>query len=98
MVVFREILCKTILSPCQIPGIRYSINPYVGCQHACTYCYARFMLKYRHQNEKWGEFVDIKVNATQALRKQLHKAKPGLALLSSVTDAYQPIETKYELT
>ena len=98
MVVFREILCKTVLSKCKIPGVKYSINPYLGCQHACVYCYARFMLKYHHQNEKWGEFVDIKVNAPQILTKQLHKTEPGLILISSVTDPYQVIEERYALT
>jgi DNA repair photolyase len=98
MVVFRETLCRSVLSRCQIPGIMYSINPYIGCQHACVYCYARFMLKYRHQDEKWGEFVDIKVNAPQALAKQIYKAEPGLTLMSSVTDPYQPVEERYELS
>jgi len=52
----------------------------------------------RHKGEKWGDFVEVKINAPEVLRKQLEKAKPGEVIMSSVTDAYQPIEKKYKLT
>jgi len=98
MVVVREVVCKSILSRCGIQGMDYSINPYLGCQHACVYCYARFMLKYRGGDEDWGEFVDVRVNAPRVLARQLPKARVGSILVSSVTDPYQPLEGKYELT
>ncbi len=56
------------------------------------------MLRYRPHAEKWGSFVDVKINAPEILRQQLGKKKPALVLLSSVTDPYQPIEEKYCLT
>ncbi|MBI5846590.1 MAG: radical SAM protein [Nitrospirae bacterium] len=96
--IIREIQAKSILSKSGIPGTDYCINAYVGCSHACVYCYATFMKKYTGHTEPWGAFVDVKVNAAELLRKQLQKAKRGHVMISSVTDAYQPIEVKYRLT
>jgi len=96
--IIREIQAKSILSKSGIPGADYCINAYVGCSHACVYCYATFMKKYTGHTEQWGTFVDVKVNAAELLRKQLQKAKRGHVMVSSVTDAYQPIEVKYRLT
>jgi DNA repair photolyase len=97
-IVIREIQAKSILSTSGIPGADYCVNAYVGCTHACTYCYAMFMKKYTAHVEPWGRFVDVKMNAPALLRKQLRKAAKGNVMLSSVTDAYQPLEAKYRLT
>ncbi|MCL4492507.1 MAG: radical SAM protein [Nitrospirae bacterium] len=96
--VVQEIKAKSILSKSGIPGVDYCINPYVGCSHACKYCYATFMKKYTGHTEEWGYFIDAKINAPDILRRQLKKAKPGAVMLSSVTDAYQPAEAGYKLT
>jgi DNA repair photolyase len=56
------------------------------------------MRRFTGHKEPWGKFLDIKENAASVLEKELKKAKKGLVLLSSVTDPYQPIEKKYELT
>jgi len=98
VVVVREVLCKSALSRSRIYGVDYSVNPYLGCQHGCTYCYARFMARKSHRGEEWGSFVDVKVNALQRLAPELRRGPRGLVLLSSVTDAYQPLERKYGLT
>ncbi|RLE64891.1 MAG: radical SAM protein [Thermoprotei archaeon] len=90
--------CKTILSRSRIYGVDYAVNPYLGCMHGCLYCYARFMLKHLPQGLEWGEFVYVKINAPLILVRELRKKKKGLVLLSSVTDPYQPIEKRYELT
>lgn len=77
----------------------YCLNPYTGCQINCAYCYARlFMRRYSGHTEAWGEFVDVKVNAPEVLRKQLGRAKKGTVWISSVCDPYQPLEAKYALT
>lgn len=94
----REITAKSILSKSGIPGVDYCINPYVGCSHACVYCYATFMKRFTGHTGRWGTFVDAKVNAPGVLERQLRKAKTGSVMLSSVTDAYQPLEVKYRLT
>lgn len=50
----------------------YVINPYVGGQHACSYCYAGFMKRFTGHTEPWGEFVDVKVNAAELLRTEVN--------------------------
>ncbi len=94
----REIQSRTILSRSRIYGVDYSVNPYVGCQHACAYCFARFMARKEHRGEEWGSFVDVKINAPKLLAYELQRKPKGLVLLSSVTDPYQPLEKEYELT
>ena len=96
--IIKEVQARSILSKSGIPGADYCVNAYVGCSHACEYCYATFMKKYTGHTEAWGTFVDVKVNAAELLRKQIQKAKRGHVMVSSVTDAYQPIEVKYRLT
>ena len=94
----KEILAKTVLTKTAISGFDYCINPYIGCGHGCRYCYASFMKRFTGHLEPWGEFIDVKVNAPHLLRKQLKRAKQGVVALSTVTDPYQPIEKKYQLT
>ncbi|RLE53839.1 MAG: radical SAM protein [Candidatus Methanomethylicota archaeon] len=94
----KEIYCKSILSRSKIYGADYSINPYFGCLHGCTYCYARYMLRKLPSNLMWGEFVHAKINAPTVLLKELRRSKRGRVLLSSVTDPYQLVEAKYMLT
>lgn len=96
--IIKEVQAKSILSKSGIPGADYCINAYVGCAHSCVYCYATFMKKYTGHTEAWGTFVDVKVNAAELLRKQLPKTRRGHVMVSSVTDAYQPLEVKYRLT
>ncbi|HHT9115001.1 MAG: DUF5131 family protein [Planctomycetes bacterium] len=96
--IIREIKAKSILTKSGIPGVDYCVNPYVGCSHGCRYCYATFMKKYTGHTEPWGGFVDVKINTPEILQKQLKRARMGRVMVSSVTDAYQPIESKYKLT
>lgn len=92
----KEITAKGILSKSQV--YEYTINPYVGCAHACVYCYAKFMKRFTGHTEPWGDFVDVKINAPELLLKEIKKKKPGRVWISGVCDAYQPLEKKYELT
>jgi DNA repair photolyase len=94
----REIFSKSVLTKTAITSFDYCINPYIGCGHGCRYCYASFMKRFTGHREPWGEFVDVKVNASQLLRKQLKRARRGIVTLSTVTDPYQPLERKYQLT
>lgn len=94
----REIVCRTILSPSGIPGADYSINPYVGCIHACAYCYAHYMQRYSGHDEPWGSFVDLKANAPRALIRQLRRIPRASIFMSSVTDPYQPPEKCARIT
>ena len=97
MLVVKETQAKSILNKSQI--FDYCVNPYTGCQVNCRYCYARlFMKRYSGHKEPWGEFVDVKINAPEVLRKQLQRARRGTVWISSVCDPYQPLEAKYGLT
>jgi len=94
-----EIQCKTIMGRSGIGSVEYAINPYLGCQHGCVYCYARFMGRWGgHAGEEWGSFVDVKVNALERLRVEAARKRRDVVLLSSVTDPYQPLEREHELT
>ena len=88
--------CKTALSKSNLPGLDYSLNPYRGCQHNCCYCYVPNIL--RIERKDWGSFVDVKTNIPVVLANELKKKKPGMVGISTVTDPYQPIESKYKLT
>ena len=95
--IVREITCKSILTRSGISSVDYALNPYVGCQHACVYCYAVFMKRFTGHREEWGEFVDVRVNAPEVLARQLKRAQPGNVSLCTVTDAYQPLERQHGL-
>lgn len=92
----REVTCKTILNRCSIGD--YSLNCYTGCAYGCIYCYARFMQRFHPHPEPWGQFVDVKTNAVEALRRQLRRARPGAVFVSSACDGWQPIEAEWKLT
>jgi DNA repair photolyase len=94
--IVKEILAKTILSRSKI--YPYVVNPYSGCQHGCSYCYARFMKRVTGHKEPWGGFVDVKINAAELLRCEIKKKKKGRVWVSGVCDPYQPLEAKYRLT
>jgi len=94
--VIQEVHPKTILSISKV--YPYVINPYTGCQHDCSYCYARFMKRFSGHSEPWGQFVDVKVNAPDLLRREITRKKPDRVWISGVCDPYQPLEAKYRLT
>ncbi len=95
-VIVRETVCKSILNRSGLSD--YSLNCYTGCTHACVYCYARFMQRFHPHDEPWGAFVDVKVNAVETLKRQLRRASPGTAFVSSACDGWQPVEAKWRLT
>jgi len=92
----KEIQSKSCMTKSKLTD--YVINPYTGCQHGCKYCYADFMRRFHNIKEKWGDFVYVKINCPDFLKEELSKNKAGNIWLSSVCDAYMPIETKYKLT
>jgi DNA repair photolyase len=94
--IVKEVLAKSILNISKVYA--YVVNPYTGCQHGCSYCYARFMKRFSIHKEPWGEFVDVKINAPDLLKVEISKKKRGNVWVSGVCDPYQPLEKKYELT
>ncbi|MFC1711372.1 radical SAM protein [Patescibacteria group bacterium] len=98
----KKVEVKSVLVKTKLPVGDFVINPYIGCQHGCFYCYARFMKRFTNHEEAWGSFVDIKINSPEILKQQLLKfnncKKKYHVCLSSVTDPYQQVEKKYKLT
>ena len=96
----KEIECKSAIGKCDFPGGGFAINPYVGCAHACIYCYSRFIKRFTSHQEPWGSFVDVRINIAEVLRKQMcsPKYKGQVIYIGTVTDPYQPLEAKYKLT
>ena len=84
---------------------KFLINPYSGCGFGCEYCYARFFAPDEALRDSWGTWVKVKENASALIEKAgrartaAHRIEPGdCVYMSSVTDPYQPIEQKLELT
>ena len=94
-IIEKEIMTKDLLTKSNLPASDYVINPYIGCPHACKYCYARFMKRFTGHTEVWGSFIDIKCcDKPINIKKLYHKS----VFISSVTDCYNPFEEKYQAT
>lgn len=91
----RIVEAKTILSKSNLPVCDYSANPYVGCSHACRYCYACFMKRFSGHDEPWGRFVDVK---KWKPLKNVCKYDGKQAFVGSVCDPYMPEEVEYRRT
>ncbi len=93
--MIKEIEVKNVMTRSNLPVSDFSVNPYVGCAHACKYCYASFMKRFTNHSEPWGEFIDVKYWPEI---KHPEKYAGKEAFLGSVTDCYQPCEKKYGRT
>ncbi len=98
MTQINEVKIKRILNPTSIDLGEYVINPYMGCELSCLYCYVRSNRVVSRKNKPWGEYVDVRINAPEALEKELLSKKPRVVLLGSTTECFQPAERKYQLT
>lgn len=87
--IIQDIEVKGVLTKSNLPVSDYSVNPYVGCEHSCKYCYASFMKRFSNHTEPWGEFVDIK-HWSEIKRPERYAGKE--LFIGSVTDPYQPLE------
>ena len=95
--IAKDISCKSLMNQSKLAD--YCINCYVGCEHGCKYCYAESITRrFSKHKEQWGKFVDVKLNAPDILKREIANKKKGTVFISSLTDAYQPLEKKYELT
>ena len=93
--IIKEIKVKNYLTKSNLPGIDFTINPYIGCSHKCRYCYASFMKKITNHSENWGNFIDIKLTEEEV---DLKKIQNKTIFLSSVTDPYLSFEKEYLIT
>lgn len=91
----RDIDVKSVMTKSALPVGGYSVNPYVGCPHACRYCYASFMKRFTGHDDPWGSFLDVK-HWTPITRP--HKYDGQRIVIGSVTDGYNPFEEVYGRT
>jgi radical SAM mobile pair protein B len=93
--IIKEIQTRSVLTKSNLPVSDYSVNPYVGCTHACKYCYASFMKRFTNHAEPWGEFLDVKY-WLEIKNPQRYSGKE--LFFGSVTDPYNPEEETYRRT
>jgi DNA repair photolyase len=89
---------STALSKSGLPDLDYALNPYIGCYHKCSYCYARSYCRFEEPRTRWGDVIYVKKNVVELLRAEVRRVRPGSVGLSTTTDPYQPIEALTKLT
>jgi DNA repair photolyase len=100
-VTYREVEVKSAINAVKGMPFDWSLNPYTGCAHACTYCFSRaYHARYRDRDvgAAFDKNVEVKKNLVEELRKQLRRRPQGSLAIGTATDPYQPIEGKYRLT
>ncbi|HEV3480349.1 MAG TPA: radical SAM protein [Gaiellaceae bacterium] len=99
---YREEPCRSALNRVKGMAFDWSLNPYMGCVHRCTFCYVRAFERRadRPSDERYGTSIRVKVNVVDVLRKEL--ARPSWqgesVAVGAATDPYQPAEGRYRLT
>jgi DNA repair photolyase len=101
-VEYREEPCKSALNRVTGMPFRWSLNPYMGCAHRCTFCYVRAFERRadRPSDDRYGRTIRVKTNVAEVLRAELaHKGwKREVVAIGAATDPYQPAEGRYRLT
>jgi DNA repair photolyase len=98
---YQEVEIKGALNEVRGMPFEWSLNPFLGCAHACFYCFSRaYHARYREKNVStdFDSNVEVRVNIADVLRKELHRRREGSLAIGTATDPYQPIEGKYRLT
>src|SRR6266508_1968492 len=101
-VEYREEPCRTALNRVVGMDFNWSLNPYMGCAHRCTFCYVRAFERRadRPWDERYGSSIRVKINIADVLRVEL--ARPSWrreeVVVGAATDPYQPAEGRYRLT
>lgn len=98
MTEFNTVKISRILNPTSINLGEYVINPFMGCEYSCLYCYVRSNKVISKKKAPWGTYVDIRINAPKLLEKEILLKKPRYVLLGSTTECFQGIEEKYKIT
>ncbi len=99
---YREEPCRSALNAVRGMPFKWSLNPYMGCVHRCTFCYVRAFEKRadRPFDDRYGASIRVKVNVVEVLRRELARPsweREGVAI-GAATDPYQPAEGRYRLT
>src|SRR5436190_10362744 len=99
---YREEPCKVALNRVKGMAFDWSLNPYMGCVHRCTFCYVRHFERRadRPSDDRYGASIRVKTNVADVLRRELARAsweRESIAI-GAATDPYQPAEGRYRLT
>jgi DNA repair photolyase len=101
-VEYREEPCGSALNRVRGMPFRWSLNPYMGCAHRCTFCYVRAFERRadRPSDERYGTSIRVKVNVAEVLRLELARRswQRECVAIGAATDPYQPAEGRYLLT
>src|SRR6478672_7545989 len=101
-VEYREEPCRSALNRVKGMGFKWSLNPYMGCVHRCTFCYVRAFEKRsdRPSDDRYGTSIRVKTNIAEVLRQELARGswQYEQVTIGAATDPYQPVEGKYKLT
>jgi DNA repair photolyase len=99
---YREEPCKVALNHVRGMPFDWSLNPYMGCVHRCTFCYVRAFERRadRPSDHRYGTSIRVKVNIAERLRAELARAswRGEHVVIGAATDPYQPAEGRYRLT
>src|SRR5215813_13183803 len=94
--------CRSALNRVQGMPFNWSLNPYMGCAHRCTFCYVRGFERRadRPSDDRYGAVVRIKTNVADVLRLELARPswKRETVVVGGATDPYQPAEARFRLT
>jgi DNA repair photolyase len=101
-VEYREEPCRSALNRVKGMGFGWSLNPYMGCAHRCTFCYVRAFERRadRPADDRYGRSIRVKVNVAAVLRAELARSSwdGEVVAIGAATDPYQPAEGRYKLT
>jgi len=101
-VEYREEPCRSALNRVQGMGFKWSLNPYMGCVHRCTFCYVRAFEQRadRPSDDRYGRSIRVKTNVADVLRRELARSswEREIVAIGAATDPYQPAEGRYKLT
>src|SRR5947209_3331105 len=101
-VEYREEPCRSALNRVKGMGFQWSLNPYMGCVHRCTFCYVRAFEKRadRPSDDRYGRSIRVKTNVAEVLRRELARSSwdREIVAIGAATDPYQPAEGRYKLT
>ena len=99
---YREEPCRTALNRVKGMPFPWSLNPYSGCVHRCTFCYVRAFERRadRPADDRYGSVIRVKVNVAEVLRRELARRSWAReeVTIGAATDPYQPAEGRYRLT
>lgn len=101
-VEYVEQPCKSALNRVRGMPFNWSLNPYMGCEHRCAFCYVRAFEQRadRPSDDRYGRAIRVKTNVAQVLELELSRAawKGESVVIGAATDPYQPAEGRYRLT